>query len=335
MSKENMLRGTMLTVTWRYAAGIDVSEDAVVPSNWTPTRAISSAGWKAMADSAMPASAAVSPRHREQAVEGECGGVRRASGVGGAAVGCGGRRRFRRSRAYRRGVARGVRAAAGKRRLACVRCAMGLPSSATLTTQVPLARLIDTHEQLAAPIGGDPRGLLEPAVLAEAERAAGIERGALAVDWRRRRAGRDSGDGAATRRGASRFPRLHGPCMAHRAQCGGRLAVGSGLHGWLVGSRGVENEVRYPAPEHRSISDALHELAGEHAPLDCIYVGGQFELMAHAGLPLPVLGKTFGCAALPFEAAPYCNGVAEIQTVHKHSPRFAVAVGLALREVMQ
>jgi Bacterial type II and III secretion system protein len=35
----------------------------------------------------------------------------------------------------------------------------------------------------AAATGRDPRGLLEPAALAEAERAGGIERGALAVDW--------------------------------------------------------------------------------------------------------------------------------------------------------
>jgi hypothetical protein len=109
----------------------------------------------------------------------------------------------------------------------------------------------------------------------------------------------------------------------------------SGLHGWLVGSRGIENEVRYPAPEHRSIADALHDLAGQDAPLDCIYVGGQIELLGHASLPLPLLGQTFGCAALPFEAAPYCNGASDIHAAHRHSPRFAAAFGLALREVMQ
>jgi hypothetical protein len=64
-------------------------------------------------------------------------------------------------------------------------------------------------------------------------------------------------------------------------------------------------------------------------------VGGQIELMTHASLPLPVLGKTFGCPALPFEAAPYCNGASDIPAAHRHSPRFAAAFGLALREVMQ
>jgi hypothetical protein len=60
---------------------------------------------------------------------------------------------------------------------------MALPASATLTTRVPLAHLAHAGPMPVSASGRDPRGLLEPAVLAEAERVAGIERGALAVDW--------------------------------------------------------------------------------------------------------------------------------------------------------
>ncbi|WP_321799762.1 type IV pilus biogenesis protein PilM [Caballeronia sp. J97] len=333
MSRENTLRGTMLTVTRRYAAGIDVGEDAVR---------------LAVVSRRLRANAAVCVEHLESAAL-PSGAVIDGDFVDRAPIVAALREVFGRlpeSGAWR-----------------ALRCAMGLPASATLTTQIPLARLIDTHGPLAAASGGDPRGMLEPAVLAEAERVAGIERGALAVDWSVQ--AREDGEAlvaiAATARrhvearvetaaeAGVALSAIDGePAAALRAmRRTGSAELGpdarylvcwlesTALHGWLVGARGVENEVRYPAPEHRSIADALHELAGQDAPPDCIYVGGQIELMAHASLPLPVLGKTFGCPALPFEAAPYCNGAAEIQAAHKHSPRFAVAFGLALREVMQ
>ncbi|SAL01586.1 competence protein ComA [Caballeronia fortuita] len=333
MSKENTLRGTMLTVTRRYAAGIDVSEDAVRV---------------AVVSRRLRANASVCVEHLET-VALPSGAVIDGDFVDRAAIVASLREAFGRlpeSGAWR-----------------ALRCAMGLPASATLTTQIPLARLIDGSEPLAPSIGGDPRGMLEPAVLAHAERAAGIERGALAVDWSVQT--REDSEAlvsiAATARrhvearvetaaeAGIALSAIDGePAAALRAMrhagsveldADARYLVcwleSTGLHGWLAGARGIENEVRYPAPEHRSIADALHELAGDAAPLDCIYMGGQIELLAHAGVPLPVLGKTFGCPALPFEAAPYCNGTADIQTAHKHSPRFAVAFGLALREVMQ
>jgi len=333
MSKENTLRGTMLTVTRRYAAGIDVGEDAVR---------------LAIVSRRLRANAAVCVEHLDS-VALPSGAVIDGDFVDREAIVAALREAFGRlpeSGAWR-----------------ALRCAMGLPASATLTMQIPLARLIDTDEQLAGAIGGDPRGMLEPAVLMEAERAAGIERGALAVDWSVQ--AREDGEAqvaiAATARrhvearvetaaeAGIALSAIDGePAAALRAMrhagsveldADARYLVcwleSTGLHGWLVGGRGVENEVRYPAPEHRSISDALHELAGQDAPLDCIYVGGQIELLAHASLPLPVLGKTFNCPALPFEAAPYCNGASDIQAAHRHSPRFAAAFGLALREVMQ
>ncbi|BBU28562.1 hypothetical protein BTHE68_22960 [Burkholderia sp. THE68] len=333
MSKENALRGTMLTVTRRYAAGIDVGEDAVR---------------LAIISRRLRANAAVCVEHLE-AVALPSGAVIAGDFVDRAAIVAALREAFGRlpeSGAWR-----------------ALRCAMGLPAAATLTTQIPLARLMEDHEQLAASIGGDPRGMLEPAVLAQAERATGIERGALAVDWSVQ--AREDGEAqvaiAATARrhvearvetaaeAGIALSAIDGePAAALRAMrhagsveldADARYLVcwleSTGLHGWLVGARGVENEIRYPAPEHRSIADALHDLADEAAPLDCIYVGGQIELMAHACLPLPMLGKSFGCPALPFEAAPYCNGASGILAANKHSPRFATAFGLALREVMQ
>ncbi|SAK98593.1 type IV pilus biogenesis protein PilM [Caballeronia ptereochthonis] len=333
MGKENALRGTMLTVTRRYAAGIDVGEDAVR---------------LAVVSRRLRANAVLCVEHLES-VPLPSGAVIDGDFVDRAVV----------VSALREAFGRLPSGGAWR----ALRCAMGLPASATITTQIPLSRLMEAREPLPAATGGDPHGVLEPAVLAEAERATGIERVALAVDW----SVQTSEDGqaqvaiAATARrhvearvetaaeAGIALSAIDGePAAALRAmRHSGSVELGddarylvcwlesTGLHGWLVGSRGIENEVRYPAPEYRSISDALRDLVGEHAPLDCIYAGGQLELLAHAGVPLPVLGKTFACPALPFESAPYCNGAAEIMAAHKHSPRFAAAFGLALREVMQ
>lgn len=333
MSKENALRGAMLTVTRRYAAGIEVGEDAV--------RLV-------IVSRRLRASAAVCVEHLES-VPLPSGAVIDGDFIDRAAV----------VRALREAFGRLPPSGAWR----ALRCAMGLPASATVTTQIPLARLLEAHQPFAAGLGGDPHGVLEPAVLAEAERAAGIERAALAVDWSVQ--AREDGQAlvaiAATARrhvearvetaaeAGIALSAIDGePAAALRAMrhagsveldADARFVVcwleSTGLHGWLVGARGVENEVRYPAPEHRSIADALHDLTGDAAPIACIYVGGRIELMAHANLPLPVLSKTFSCAALPFEAAPYCHGASGIETALKHSPRFAAAFGLALREVMQ
>ncbi|SAK85183.1 competence protein ComA [Caballeronia hypogeia] len=333
MSKEKALRGKMLTVTRRYAAGIDVDEDGV-------RLAIVSRRLRANASVCIEHLGLV-PLPSGAVIDGEF--------VDRAAIVSALRETF--GRVPPNGAWRALR------------CAMGLPASATLTTQVPLARVLDASSSTAAEIGDDPRGVLEPAVLAEAERASGIERGALAVDWsvQTREDGQAQVSIAATARrhvearvetaaeagvalsaidgepaAALRAMRHTGSVELHDDA---RYLVcwleSAGLHGWLVGPRGVENEGRYPAPEYRSIAEALHDLAGEDAPLDCIYAGGRIELLAHAGVPLPVLGKTFGCPALPFEAAPHGNGASEIEAPHRHSPRFAVAFGLALREVMQ
>ncbi|WP_232316464.1 type IV pilus biogenesis protein PilM [Candidatus Burkholderia verschuerenii] len=217
-----------------------------------------------------------------------------------------------------------------------LRCAIGLASATTFTTSVPLMQLIDAREARTALVGGDPLGLLEPAVLAEAERATGIERGALAVDWsvQPRDNGRAHVSIAAT-------ARRHVEARVESASMAGiSLAAIDGEPAAAlramrhIGERALDADARYPAPEYRSIAEALRDLAGGHAPVKRIYLGGDVELMARAGLPPAVLAALFGCAVQEFRPAPYCSGK-DMSDEDINSPRFAVAFGLALREVME
>ncbi|WP_244815037.1 pilus assembly protein PilM [Caballeronia sp. Lep1P3] len=333
MTKHNPLRGTLLTVTRRFAAGIDVSEDAV---------RIAVLSRRLKRDSTVCvehlASAPLAP-----------GAVVGVDFVDRAAV----------VAALREATARLPQDGAWR----ALRCAMGLPALATTTTRVPLARLMDAPRSDVAVIGGDPCGLLEPAVLAEAERVSGIERGALAVDWSVE--ARDDGypdvaiASTARRHVEARVETAAAagialcaidgePAAALRAmRHSGKTELdpdaryivcwleSTGMHAWLVNAGDVQGEARYPAPEYASAADALRDLAGVGVPLDCIYVGGQTRLLAQAGLPFSAITPMFRCPVLPFEPAPYCNGASEIDAALRHSPLFAVAFGLALREVLQ
>jgi hypothetical protein len=107
----------------------------------------------------------------------------------------------------------------------------------------------------------------------------------------------------------------------------------AGLHAWLVGEDDVENEVRYPSPEHSSVADALLELAGG-GRIDWIYIGGDIDLLEKAGAPTSMMATLFRCPVMPFECAPFCNGAQKVDEGLRYSPLFAVAMGLALREVM-
>jgi len=333
MKKENALRGTMLTVTRRFAAGIDVSEDAVR---------------LAVLSRRLKRDSTVCVEHLDSVPL-----------TPGAVVGCDFVDRAAVIAALREAVGRLPQNGAWRG----LRCAMGLPASATVTARVPLARLMDTHGAAVSTIGNDPCGLLEPAVLAEAERASGMERGALAVDWsvEAREDGYPDVAIAATARrhvearvetaaaaGIALCAIDGEPAAALRAMrhsgkteldSGARYLVcwleSAGLHGWLVNAAEVESDARYPAPEYGSASDALRDLAGATTPVDCIYVGGQAQLLSRAGLPFEALTPMFGCPVLPFESAPFCNGASDIGAALKESPLFAVAFGLALREVLQ
>ena len=57
---------------------------------------------------------------------------------------------------------------------AALRCAMAIPGSATFTAHLPVNHVSGPHGSAAS---------IEPTVLMEAARVAGIERHALAVDW--------------------------------------------------------------------------------------------------------------------------------------------------------
>ena len=243
-----------------------------------------------------------------------------------------------------------------------LRCAMGLPASATLTTQVPLARLIEARHGRAGR-RGIRCGLLEPAVLAEAERVAGIERGALAVDWSIE--ARDDGGAqvsiAATARqhvesrvetaaaaGISLSAIDGEPAAALRAmRYAGTIEIdardnfiacwaeSAGLHAWLVGEDGVENALRYPAPEYSSSTEALLDLIGPKGPPDWIYVGGDMDLLTRAGYSATKLAAIFRCPVMPFECAPFCNGAAP-STTHCGTRRSSRSRSAwPLREVMQ
>jgi Tfp pilus assembly PilM family ATPase len=331
MKREEALRTSLLTVTRRYAAGIDVSERAVR---------------LAVVSRRLRANGPVCVEHLES-VPLPAGAMIGGDFVDRNAISAA------LSEAFGRLPARGSCRA--------LRCAMGLPASATLTTQVPLARLIEARN--GARGGHDPLGLLEPAVLAEAERAAGIERAALAVDWSvvSRSDGCAQVSIAATARqhvesrvetaaaaGISLSAIDGEPAAALRAmRHAGSMeldsrdsyivcwAEGTGLHAWLVGEDGVENELRYPTPEHLSITDALRDLIGPKGPPDWIFVGGDLDLLGRAGYPATELQAIFRCPVLPFECAPFCNGASQVEEALRHSPLFAVAFGLALREVTQ
>src|SRR3984957_13790386 len=261
MGTQTLLRGSLLTVTRRFAAGIDVTEGVVR---------------LAVVSKRLQANRPVCVERLEE-VRLEPGAVVGGDFIDRAAISAALREAF--SRLPARGALRSLR------------CAMALPASATLTTRVPLARLTQTSQvSISAAAGRDPRGLLEPAVLAEAERLAGIERGALAVDWCIE--ARDQGPAtvwiAATARQhvEARVETAAAAGIVLSAIDGEPVAAlralrysasreidreerylacwveSAGLHAWLVSEDEVENELRYPSPEYSSVADALLELAG-------------------------------------------------------------------------
>jgi Tfp pilus assembly PilM family ATPase len=330
MGTQKALRGSILTVTRRFAAGIDVSERAVR---------------LAVVSKRLQADRPVCVERLEE-VELPKGAVIGADFIDRGAISAALHEAF--SRLPARGALRSLR------------CAMALPASATLTTRVPLSKLSNDDQGEAS--GRDLRGVLEPAVLAEAERLAGIERGALAVDWsiHEREDGRTEVSIAATGRQyvQSRAEAAAAADIVLSAIDGEPFAAlralrysaameidplerfiacwveSGGLHAWVLGEDGVENELRYPSPEYSSVIEALTDLAGNGPRVHWIYIGGDIELLSRAGVSMQMLAVAFGCPVMPFECAPFCNGAQRVDERLAHSPLFAVALGLALREVM-
>jgi Tfp pilus assembly PilM family ATPase len=264
----------------------------------------------------------------------------------------------------RHAVARALRDAFAGLPRACathaLRCAMAMPASATLTTIVPLARL--AAQSHCAEDGGHALAELEPAVMSEAERMAGLERHALAVDWfvdespspiravtiaatarqhleARMECAAMAGisltavDGEphaalrAMRYAASHELDPHEPYVA--------LWIGTdGVYGWRIVDDGIAGEMRYPAPEHADLADALRDLI--HGPvLDCALVSGEVDLLDGVGFSLADIGDILGCTTLPFECAALGSRTRQLGDPLLYEPAGAVAFGLALRGVFE
>ncbi|HEV3106122.1 MAG TPA: pilus assembly protein PilM [Trinickia sp.] len=223
-------------------------------------------------------------------------------------------------------------------------CAMAVPGSATAIASVALARAQDAQ--------GGALERLEPAVLAQAERVAGLERHAMALDWfvddgggaygAPPDAGVPSGAARVTIAAAARqhvearveaaaaagvvLSAVDGePPAALRALChaaeleferGERYAAiwigGDGIYGWRIGDKSVEARMRYPSPEFADLATALRGLA-HGDQLDWALAGGEIGLLDSVGFTLADVGDLLGCMVLPFECAPFCQGASGCQ----------------------
>jgi Tfp pilus assembly PilM family ATPase len=239
-------------------------------------------------------------------------------------------------------------------------CAMAVPGSATTTASVALSQL------MARPLGGAPLRTLagiEPAVLAHAERVAGIERNALAVDWfideapygapprvtiaATARQHLEARVEAAAAAGVALAAIDGEPPAALRAmRHGAELELNSreqyaaiwigadGVYGWRIANESIEAHMRYPAPEHADLADALRALAGGGAP-GCALICGDIDLLGGVGFSAADVADLLGCTVLPFECAAFCDGSHAISAECLHAPTLAVAFGLALRGVFE
>lgn len=241
-----------------------------------------------------------------------------------------------------------------------LRCAMALPASATLTTTLPLARLAAMSG--CGSSGGHQLAELEPAVMSEVERIAGIERHALAVDWfvdeaslparsvtiaataRQHLEARIECAATAGISLAAIDGEPHAALRAMRYAASHELDphepyaaiwVGAdGVHGWRIYDDGIVRDMRYPAPEHTDLADALRDLAGGPV-LDCAMLGGEVDLLEGVGFSLADVGDVLGCTVLPFECAALGSLARELDDPLLHEPACAVAFGLALRGVLE
>ncbi|ASV97925.1 type IV pilus biogenesis protein PilM [Paraburkholderia aromaticivorans] len=266
--------------------------------------------------------------------------------------------------ADRHAVARALRDAFAGLPHACatraLRCAMALPASATMTATVPLAQL--AAQSGCAEDGGHQLAELEPAVMSEVERIAGLERHALAVDWYVDEAPSPvrSVTIAATARqhleariecaaiaGISLTAIDGEPHAALRAM---RYAAGyeldphepyvalwigtDGVYGWRIVDDNIAGEMRYPAPEHPDLADALRDLA-RGPELDCALLSGEVELLDGVCFTSADIADVLGCTVLPFECAVLGGLERPLSDPLLHEPSGAVAFGLALRGVLE
>ena len=241
-----------------------------------------------------------------------------------------------------------------------LRCAMALPGSATLTSSLPLrsfsgmgGRAISDSTMLTA---------MEAAVMSEAERVAGIERHALAVDWfiddsprcantvTIAAAGRQhleariecAAGAGITLTAIDGEPHAALRAMRHAAmleleprESYAAIWIGAdGVYGWRIQDELIAAEMHYPAPEHSDLADALRDLADGEV-IGCALLGGELDLLDGVGFTIADLGDVLSCAVLPFECATLGACARPLPLELLREPTFAVAVGLALRGVME
>jgi Tfp pilus assembly PilM family ATPase len=251
-----------------------------------------------------------------------------------------------------------------ERILYALRCAMAVPGSATLMANVPVSQFGLQRRSAGRGHRGSAlaHATFEAAVMIEAERIAGVERHALAVDWYVTEAPHDAGcvTIAATARQhlearlecaaiagmsltaidsepraalrALRHAADHEPC-AEDAYAAVWLGP-DGLYGWRIADDAIAAEVRYPAPEYASIADALRDL-GAGQRLARALVAGELELLDGVSFSLADLGDVLACGVVPFQCAAFGEVARASDPALCYEPACAVAFGLALRGVLE
>lgn len=249
---------------------------------------------------------------------------------------------------------------------AAMRCAMALPTSATLVATVPLARLVPASYNTACSIDESQIYTeLEPLVLAEAERVAGVERHELAVDWRVARphcASPRQIEGA-TQVTIAATARVH---LEARVECAAMAGItlsavddeahaalrairhaasfelqshepyvalwigAEGIRGWTLSDDTIAREMRFPALEYSDLVEALRDLVHGEQP-GCVFVGGDVGMLRGVHFTLADIGDALGCPVMPFECATLADPDRPLPLVLSHDPSCAVAFGLALR----
>jgi hypothetical protein len=243
---------------------------------------------------------------------------------------------------------------------------MALPASATLVATVPLARLAPTACRVdESRIYAE----LEPFVLAEAERVAGVERQELSVDWRVAQPGcaiPRHVDGT-TQVTIAATPRAH---LEARVECAAMAGItlcavddeaeaalramrhaatfelspdephvalwigAEGIRGWTVADDAVAREMRFPALEYADLVEALRDLV-HGGPVGCALVAGDIGMLRGVHFSLADIGNALDCPVLPFECATLADPDRPLPLLLSHDPSCAVAFGLALHGVSE
>jgi len=257
-----------------------------------------------------------------------------------------------------------------RRALRAMPCAMAIPGGATAIATFDMPPVTQAPDGY----GRDSQAIdeMEPMLLEQAERLCGLERDALSIDWWA--ADCAAAPGAASAADVSRVtlaaaPRRHLEARVEAAAAAGialaaidgeplaalralayaaehslrradryaAIWAGSdGVYGWRVAEGAVEASIRFPIGEHADLDAALGSLASG-AGLDRALIGGDVNVLERLGLAMADIGERLGCAAEPFDCAPFCfdGGRFAPRADAKQAGRFAVAFGLALRGVFE